>query len=240
MNNNIVNKRKYIPWIFIPCVLAFVIQFLISIFVMEGGVVYAIGSFRGTTWDDMMNYIFDIMLSGTSNGLIYVLYSIVGIVLFLLCYNALFMEGRTYKLKGISKNVPLTIAGLILFCIGMQYVSIYLMNALAAAFPAWLEEYNQLMEAAGLDDEISILMLLYAMILGPIVEELIFRGLTYSAAKKVMPYYLAIMVQALLFGAFHMNPIQGCYAFVLGLGMGYIMYLYDNILLTIKINIPGS
>ncbi|MBR1623141.1 MAG: hypothetical protein IJ675_04460, partial [Pseudobutyrivibrio sp.] len=85
MNNNIANKRKYIPWIFIPCVLAFVIQFLISIFVMEGGVVYAIGTFRGTTWDDMMDYVFNVMLSSVSNGLIYVLYSVVGIVLFLLC-----------------------------------------------------------------------------------------------------------------------------------------------------------
>ena len=93
------------------------------------------------------------------------------------------------------------------------------------------------MEAAGLDEEISVLMLLYAMILGPIVEEFIFRGLTYSAARKVMHYYLAIVVKAILFGAFHMNPIQSCYAFVLGLGMGYIMYLYDNILLTIAIHI---
>jgi membrane protease YdiL (CAAX protease family) len=51
-----------------------------------------------------------------------------------------------------------------------------------------------------------------------------------------MPYYLAIIVQAILFGAFHMNAIQGCYAFVLGLGMGYVMHLYNNIFVTIIIH----
>ena len=34
-----------------------------------------------------------------------------------------------------------------------------------------------------------------------------------------------------------MNAIQGCYAFVLGLGLGYIMHLYDNIWVTIMVHI---
>jgi membrane protease YdiL (CAAX protease family) len=149
----------------------------------------------------------------------------------------MFMKGKTYSVKGISKNVPVTIAGVALFCIGMQYVSIFIMNALAAAKPAWMEEYEALLESAGLDGNISVILGLYAVLLGPVVEEFIFRGLTQSAASKVMPYYLAIFVQAVLFGAFHMNPIQSCYAFVLGLGLGYIMYLYDNIVITIIIHI---
>jgi membrane protease YdiL (CAAX protease family) len=79
-------------------------------------------------------------------------------------------------------------------------------------------------------------MIVYALILGPICEELIFRGVTYHSAAKVMPYYWAIIVQAILFGAFHMNHLQSLYAFVLGLGLGYIMYLYDNIIITILIH----
>ena len=235
MNNN-SDKRKYIPWIFIPCIIAFVLQFLISVFVMEASVVFTIGTFRGSTWDDMISYLIDTIVAASTNGIIYVLYSVVGIILFIICYNKLFMEGRSYKLKGISKNLPATIGGLVLFCVGMQYVSIALMQALGEMFPAWLEEYEQLMESAGLDEEITILMVLYAIVLGPIVEEIIFRGLTFSAAKKVMPYYWAIIVQALLFGAFHMNPIQSSYAFILGVGMGYIMYLYDNLIITIIVH----
>ena len=48
---------------------------------------------------------------------------------------------------------------------------------------------------------------------------------------------MAIVVQAIMFGVFHMNKLQGIYAFVLGLGLGYIMYLYDSLIITIIIHI---
>ncbi|MBQ6463630.1 MAG: CPBP family intramembrane metalloprotease [Pseudobutyrivibrio sp.] len=237
MNQNKDNRGKYIFWIFIPCILALVIQYIASIVVLEGSVAYVLGTFKGATWDELMDSVLKLMLSDTVNGIIFVLYSAVGMCIFISCYHKMFMENKTYSLKGISKNIPVTIAGLLMFCIGMQYVSVFLMNALGTAFPAWMEEYEMILENAGLDDEISVLMGIYAVILGPIVEEFIFRGITFSAAKKVMPYYLAIIVQAILFGAFHMNAIQGCYAFVLGLGLGYIMHLYDNIWVTIMVHI---
>ncbi len=237
MNQNNNNRIKYMAWIFLPCILAFILQYIATIVVMEGGAVYAMGTFKGSTVDELMDYMFDIILSTATDGSIYVLYAVVGVAIFVTCYNKMFMKGKSYSIKGISKNIPLTIVGLILFCIGMQYISMFLMNALGVAFPSWLEEYENIIESAGLDDEISVLMAVYAVFLGPVVEEFIFRGITYSAAKKLMPYYLAIFVQALLFGAFHLNPIQGCYAFVLGLGLGYIMYLYDNIFLTIFVHI---
>ncbi len=237
MNQNNTDKRKYIPWIFIPCVLAFVIQIVITIIVMEGGAVYALGSFKGNTFDELISYVYDTAFSTATNGLIYLLYSVIGIIVFFSIYHSMFMKDSTYSLRGKSKNLPATLAGVVLFCVGMQYVSMYLVSALSSAFPAWLEEYEQLLESAGLEGELSPLMALYALLLGPIVEEIVFRGITLSAAKKVMPYYLAIVVQALLFGAFHMNVIQSSYAFVLGLGLGYIMHLYDNIFITLLIHV---
>ena len=237
MNQKKTNRGKYIAWIFIPSVLAFIIQFLASVFVMEGGVVYILGTFKGKTITDLLNSIYDMAFSTSLNGMIYVLYSVIGIVLFLNYFNKMFMVEKSYSLKGVSKNVPATIGGILLFCIGMQYVSTFLTSALASAFPTWWEQYEMIMDSLGLEEEVSVLILLYTWILGPIVEELTFRGLTLSAAKKVMPYYMAIIVQAILFGAFHMNPIQSCYAFVLGLGLGYIMHIYDNIIITILIHI---
>lgn len=237
MNQNKDNRVKYIVWIFIPCVLAVVLQNIASFIVIEGSAAYALGSFKGKTWDSLMDYIIKMMLSSVTNGIIYVIYSVVGIGIFAVCYNKMFMKNKTYSLKGISKNIPFTVAGLLMFCIGMQYVSMFLMNAIGTAFPTLLEEYESILESAGITDEITFLMAVYAVFLGPVVEELIFRGVTFSAAKKVMPYYMAIIVQAILFGAFHLNVIQGCYAFVLGLGLGYIMHMYDNILLTIFVHI---
>ena len=87
MNNN-SDKRKYIPWIFIPCIIAFVLQFLVSVFVsvfvMEASVVFAFGTFRGSTWDDMISYLIDTIVAASTDGIIYVLYSVVGIILFII------------------------------------------------------------------------------------------------------------------------------------------------------------
>jgi membrane protease YdiL (CAAX protease family) len=237
MEQNSTDRLKYVTWMFIPTALAFILQFIASAIVMEGAVAYSIGTFKGDTFNELISYMMDLMLSSVSNGLIFVLYAVAGIIIFAYNFHSMFMKGKSYSIKGISSNIPATIGGIVLFSIGMQYVSNYLMNAMGSAFPALLQEYEELLETAGLTEEISVPMAIYALILGPVVEELMFRGITLSSAKKLMPYQVAILVQAILFGAFHMNAIQGAYAFVLGLGLGYIMHLYDNLFFTIIIHI---
>lgn len=68
-------------------------------------------------------------------------------------------------------------------------------------------------------------MFLYVCILGPVAEELLFRGVVLRTlatfGKK-----LAIFVSALLFGLFHGNLLQTPYAFVLGLVLGYAALEY--------------
>ena len=70
--------------------------------------------------------------------------------------------------------------------------------------------------------EISIFMLIYSVCLAPFSEELIFRGVTMRIARRAFPFWFANILQAFLFGVFHMNMLQGCYAFALGLILGYI------------------
>lgn len=235
MKQTKANKSKYVAWIFLPCIIAFVLQTMFSIMAIEGAAVITMGSFTGGGFVELTNSVLELLQSDFIN-LVYVGYTIFTILILGFVYKSMFKEDANLSLRNKSTNIPLTIVGIVLFCISMQYVSVYLMNALASAFPSWLEEYEQIMETAGLDEALSPLMAIYALVLGPICEEFIFRGVTFSAAKRVMPYYMAIIVQAILFGAFHMNAIQGCYAFVLGLGMGYIMYLYDNLIITIIIH----
>ncbi|MFQ7713992.1 MAG: type II CAAX prenyl endopeptidase Rce1 family protein [Agathobacter rectalis] len=41
-------------------------------------------------------------------------------------------------------------------------------------------------------------------------------------ARKALPFALANLMQAALFGLFHLNWIQGIYAFALGIVLGYV------------------
>jgi membrane protease YdiL (CAAX protease family) len=68
--------------------------------------------------------------------------------------------------------------------------------------------------------------LLYGILIGPVVEELIFRSMIL---RRLQPYgaNFAILVSALLFGAWHMILIQGFFAFFIGLILAYVALRYS-------------
>lgn len=67
----------------------------------------------------------------------------------------------------------------------------------------------------------SLSMFLYVCVGAPIAEELLFRGLVL---RTLMPYgkRFAIVMSALLFGAYHGNVVQIPYAMAVGLVFGYV------------------
>lgn len=72
----------------------------------------------------------------------------------------------------------------------------------------------------------SFSMFLYAGILAPITEEILFRGVVQRA---LMPYgrRFAIFCSAFAFGIFHGNLLQSPYAFLMGLVLGYTASEYS-------------
>lgn len=140
---------------------------------------------------------------------------------------------------------PKVLLGLILLVPGLQILSSILTTFSASMFPGWMDFYEKLMENAGFTtNSLSPLLILYAVLLGPIEEELTFRGVIFSSARKAMPFWAANIFQALLFGIFHMNLIQGIYAFFIGLFLGYIAgrggSIYFSIFLHILFNSWGT
>lgn len=153
------------------------------------------------------------------------------------------------KMAGEQEQVPVShafnrqiVIGTLLLAAGLQYVTTYLMNFVGVLRPDWMQAYEELMRTAGITSP-SMLMVLYACILGPVSEEFIFRGVTYGYAKKALPAAAAVCVQAVLFGIFHMNMIQGIYASFIGLFLGYICEaggtIAHSVLLHIFFNLCG-
>lgn len=60
-------------------------------------------------------------------------------------------------------------------------------------------------------------------ILAPIIEESLFRGIIMHGLMKNYKNTYAILVSALLFSLFHLNPWQMTYTFFLGLFLGWLM-----------------
>lgn len=68
----------------------------------------------------------------------------------------------------------------------------------------------------------QISFLMYVCIIGPAMEELVFRGVVLGGLLKTYSAKKSIIISAILFGISHLNGIQFIDAFLLGVFMGYI------------------
>ena len=77
-------------------------------------------------------------------------------------------------------------------------------------------------------------------VVGPILEELLFRGAITKALLKQYNPAKAIFISALIFGIFHINPVQVVPAFLIGLLLAWVYYkTASSISVYINIKYPG-
>jgi len=67
------------------------------------------------------------------------------------------------------------------------------------------------------DQTPQILLILSTGIIGPIFEEMLFRYIFYNRLKKKYPITKAIIINSIIFGLIHINPINIIYAIILGI-----------------------
>ncbi len=122
-----------------------------------------------------------------------------------------------------------TVGWLILFGIAFQLMTNFVLSIAYLFVPDMIDEMSKMTELAGMAD-LSLIAILATVIMAPIVEEIMFRGITFTLAKRAgANFVVANVIQAFLFAAYHMNFVQGSYAFVLGLFLGYTVKKYKTI-----------
>ena len=102
-----------------------------------------------------------------------------------------------------------------------------------------LENYEQLI-ASMIGQSPTWLVLLAVGIVAPIAEELLFRGLVFHMFNRHVNIKVALVIQGLLFGAFHMNLVQGVYASVLGIVLGIAYILTGNLWIPILMHVVNN
>ena len=84
---------------------------------------------------------------------------------------------------------------------------------------SWTESYGE--AASGIDSGTFVGVIAVAVV-APIVEEVIFRGLTMTRLSRAMPGWLAVLVSAAVFGLCHGEMVWFCYTFVVGAFFAFI------------------
>jgi len=99
--------------------------------------------------------------------------------------------------------------------------------ALALLPEAWLIAYNADMAPIA---STGLLTALSIVVMGPLAEELVFRGIIQTRLERAMPVWAAVVLQAVLFGVTHGTPVQMAYAFLMGLVFGLLRSRTGSIL----------
>lgn len=135
-------------------------------------------------------------------------------------------EPLEYKLY-----IPVIILG-IASCIGIN--NLISISGLIELFPGFLE-VAEAIYGGGI-----LLQIISVAIIVPILEELLFRGIVYKRLRGYMKTEIAIVVSALFFGLFHLNVVQGLYAFIIGLLLAYVYEKYKSIWAPILFHIAAN
>ena len=119
---------------------------------------------------------------------------------------------------------PVNIAVLIVFGAALSHgmnllVSLFNINGIFGSYEAVEAEIF----APGV-----IFVIIRAMILAPLAEELVFRALVFRRLKGYTNFWVAALVSSALFGLYHMNLGQGIYAFLFGIALSAVYDRFRN------------
>lgn len=123
---------------------------------------------------------------------------------------------------------PSILEGLVLIILAVlscfAFNNILTMSNLIEMFPGYEDVSKALFEGN------IIIQIITVVIIAPIVEELLFRGLIQKRLCEDMKAKYGILISAFLFAVYHMNVVQGLYAFAIGLLLGYTLEKYKTLL----------
>lgn len=118
-------------------------------------------------------------------------------------------------------------------CVGLNYfLNMFMPKEILNTF----EETSEVLW----NDDTSILSFVSVVLVAPLTEELMFRGLIYTRLRLMLKAPYTILITAFLFGLFHENLLQFIYAFVIGLILAYMMEAYRNLWAPIMVHAAAN
>jgi len=187
---------------------------------------------QGGTPEGLMAHLVEVLSSDNAiklTALMQIISFIVGLII-------LFLIMKRNDFGSPIKAFPrLTLPGTIILMIGGAFLTLFIMPIFAVVAPSLMEGYSELIASSGIAG-FTLVSILATLVIAPLNEEVLFRGVSFALLKKAnLKFWAVNVIQALCFGITHLqfqagfqggikylNIVQGTYAFVLGLFLGYI------------------
>ena len=131
----------------------------------------------------------------------------------------------------INKMPPRFVSNSIIMGITFSYAVAFLLGILVVigVFPdSWVKMQEE--NASVITSAAPGMVFLFTVIMAPVLEEILCRGLILGTLKKTMHPWVAIVISSVMFGVAHGTPIGIIYATGLGIFMGWLAVKFNSII----------
>ena len=202
-----------------------ILLYLVIYFAMQilAGIALSLGfilTHRGITQQQITDY----MLSSAMVG------SVGAAIISFFIYKAI-LKGRKeniFQLCNFKKVETMDVVCIILLSVGLSILSGYVVEHLINVFNGYKQVSNNIRQGMS-----SPLGLLSGIVLIPIFEEILFRGLIFNELRKNINLVASVIIAALIFGMAHGNILQGIYASLLGVVLTLVYYWTKSLVASI-------
>ena len=169
-----------------------------------------------------------------------------GCVLMVLFYGYIFYRGlkKGNRKEGLLKPSAKIYGAATVMALGVGGISYCWLSFVEKALQniPFIQQSTERFEAVGdsMGQEPYIVIFLSVVIIGPLVEELLFRGLVFREAEKIRKGLFPVFVSAVLFGLFHMEFVQVVYTMVMGFVFGLVYQMTRSFMLVWYLHILNN
>ncbi|CAN5497912.1 hypothetical protein BH23ACT9_BH23ACT9_04820 [soil metagenome] len=213
-------------------------------------------------WDGVGIYLVWVLLSGsaalavrglvgsdndlaTALGFVSVLVLLIGVTLAWLAVRGSARAGagdavrRAFGVKRVTvRDVGLGLGygvlGFLVIQLGLGTLVQILIQAMGQEAPLVQQEVQQAVQGTG---QTTLLVALVVVVMAPIGEELLFRGVLYQALAKHLSGWPAIGISGLAFGVTHGEPFVIVLTFPLGMGLAWTLRRHGTLVVPILAHI---
>ncbi len=158
------------------------------------------------------------------------------VLLFAVWYDYACVSADNRKKSMRETLQPVNLLAIAMIATGMCFFVNFQLPIVSMVLPdKVVMDFENMMDSIGYG--IKLIPTLITLFLAPLAEEFMFRGIMFFYLQRIFEgrlgkrktFWLANFIQAVIFGIYHMNLIQGTYAFVVGLVLGYLMFHFGSI-----------
>ncbi|MEG2353926.1 MAG: type II CAAX endopeptidase family protein [Clostridium sp.] len=136
-----------------------------------------------------------------------------------LMYTLIFLIKKESLIKQccFKKLSNTSLVYMTLIAIGLSFLAC----SLSSLFQGNAVAYNHILKNISGKCYTIIAVLLLTLII-PLFEEILFRALIFIELRRALNFEISALIQAIIFGVYHGNLIQGIYIFLLGLMLCFV------------------